>query len=144
AYRRQANIDGPRHLNREPAAAQSRPTGSMRRWLMAMTSAWELQAGPKLNTSRGAGVGASYYTECIGDHSDTPGFDQQARYRYFVTSWADHAVWWHVYPLGFTGAEKAELAEEAPVRHRLRQLEGWLDYAVELGCSGLLLGDRKS
>jgi glycosidase len=45
-----------------------------------------------------------------------------------------------VYPLGFTGAEKAQLAEEEPVRHRLRQLEGWLDYAVDLGCSGLLLG----
>ena len=45
-----------------------------------------------------------------------------------------------MYPLGFTGAEKAQLAEEEPVRHRLRQLEGWLDYAVELGCSGLLLG----
>jgi glycosidase len=57
-----------------------------------------------------------------------------------VTSWADRAIWWHVYPLGFTGAEKAQPAEEEPVRHRLRQLEGWLDYAVELGCSGLLLG----
>ena len=51
-----------------------------------------------------------------------------------------NAIWWHVYPLGFTGAEKAQLAAEEPVRHRLRQLEGWLDYAVELGCSGLLLG----
>ncbi len=27
-----------------------------------------------------------------------------------------------------------------PARHRLRQLERWLDYAVDLGCSGLLLG----
>ncbi len=27
-----------------------------------------------------------------------------------------------------------------PVRHRLRQLEDWLDYAAGLGCSGLLLG----
>ena len=45
-----------------------------------------------------------------------------------------------MYPLGFTGAEKAQLEEVEPVRHRLRQLEAWLDYAVELGCSGLLLG----
>jgi glycosidase len=52
--------------------------------------------------------------------------------------WADYAVWWHVYPLGFTGAPAS--AGRAPVRHRLRRLEGWLDYAVELGCSGLLLG----
>lgn len=51
----------------------------------------------------------------------------------------DHAIWWQVYPLGATGA---------PVRdrhgddsgHRLGRLEAWLDYAVELGCSGLLLG----
>jgi cyclomaltodextrinase / maltogenic alpha-amylase / neopullulanase len=57
-----------------------------------------------------------------------------------VTSWAEHAIFWHVYPLGFTGAEQAEPPAEEPVRHRLRQLTGWLDYAVELGCSGLLLG----
>jgi cyclomaltodextrinase / maltogenic alpha-amylase / neopullulanase len=57
-----------------------------------------------------------------------------------VRSWADHAIWWQVYPLGFTGAEPAALPAGEPVRHRLRQLAGWLDYAVELGCSGLLLG----
>jgi cyclomaltodextrinase len=57
-----------------------------------------------------------------------------------VTSWADHAVLWHVFPLGFTGAEAAALPPGAPVRHRLRHLEAWLDYAVGLGCSGLLLG----
>jgi len=51
-----------------------------------------------------------------------------------MTSWIDHAVWWHVYPLGFTGALTA-----AP-GHRLDRLTGWLDYAVELGASGLQLG----
>ena len=58
----------------------------------------------------------------------------------FVASWVDHAIWWQVYPLGFTGAEHAALPVGDPVRHRLRQLIPWLDYAVELGCSGLLLG----
>jgi len=57
-----------------------------------------------------------------------------------VTTWAEHAILWHVYPLGFTGAEQAAVAEHEPVRHRLGQLAGWLDYAVELGCNGLLLG----
>jgi len=57
-----------------------------------------------------------------------------------VTSWADHAILWQVYPLGFTGAEREALPAHEPVRHRLRQLEAWLDYAVELGCNGLLLG----
>src|SRR3954447_10512714 len=51
--------------------------------------------------------------------------------------WADHVVWWQVYPLGFTGAER--IAQPTTV-HRLPQLQNWLDYAVELGCSGLLLG----
>ena len=44
--------------------------------------------------------------------------------------WADQAIWWQVYPLGFSGA----------ATRRLRKLEDWLEYAVELGCSGLLLG----
>jgi glycosidase len=57
-----------------------------------------------------------------------------------VNSWADHAILWHVYPLGFTGAEPAALPPGEPARPRLRHLEGWLDYAVELGCNGLLLG----
>ncbi|MFF1823305.1 alpha-amylase family protein [Kribbella sp. NPDC058245] len=47
--------------------------------------------------------------------------------------WADHAIWWQVYPLGFTGADSA-------AAHRLPRIENWLDYAIELGCSGLLLG----
>jgi cyclomaltodextrinase len=57
-----------------------------------------------------------------------------------VTSWADHAILWQVYPLGFTGAERGALPAHEPVRHRLGQLAAWLDYAVELGCNGLLLG----
>ncbi len=56
-----------------------------------------------------------------------------------MASWADHAILWHVYPLGFTGAERTA-APHGPVRHRLRRLEAWLDYAIELGCNGLLLG----
>jgi cyclomaltodextrinase len=55
-----------------------------------------------------------------------------------MVGWAEHAIWWQVYPLGFTGAPRA--LSEAPGHHRLRQLTDWLDYAVELGCSGLLLG----
>ncbi|MDO5092948.1 MAG: alpha-amylase family protein [Propionibacteriaceae bacterium] len=51
--------------------------------------------------------------------------------------WVEHAIWWHVYPLGMCGAPIREAAAPAP---RLRRLLGWLDYAIELGCSGLLLG----
>ncbi len=50
----------------------------------------------------------------------------------------EHAIWWHVYPLGATGAPiRTEHGEPTP---RLRRLDAWLDYAVELGCNGLLLG----
>jgi cyclomaltodextrinase len=55
-----------------------------------------------------------------------------------MPGWVRHAVWWHVYPLGFVGAEPA--ATSGPPAHRLGRLVDWLDYAVELGASGLALG----
>jgi cyclomaltodextrinase / maltogenic alpha-amylase / neopullulanase len=60
------------------------------------------------------------------------------------SSWAAQSIWWQVYPLGFTGAPTGRApggrAVTAPASPRLRQLEAWLDYAADLGCSGLLLG----
>lgn len=52
-----------------------------------------------------------------------------------MTTWTDHAIFWHVFPLGFTGAQAA-----GDPGHRFGHLTAWLDHAVELGCSGLLLG----
>ncbi|MGC2787114.1 MAG: alpha-amylase family protein [Roseiarcus sp.] len=53
--------------------------------------------------------------------------------------WVEHAVFWQVYPLGFVGAEIRPMA--APeLAHTLERLVRWLDYAVDLGVSGLLLG----
>ncbi|KAA1027032.1 alpha-amylase [Pseudonocardia sp. EV170527-09] len=51
--------------------------------------------------------------------------------------WVRHAIWWHVYPLGFTGAhpDRGDGAD-----HSLRRIIGWLDHAVALGANGLLLG----
>lgn len=56
-------------------------------------------------------------------------------------SWVEHALWWHVYPLGFLGAERT-LAEHGAdrVTHRLPGLVPWLDHVVELGLNGLALG----
>ncbi|WP_291314520.1 alpha-amylase family protein [Corynebacterium sp. UBA2622] len=51
----------------------------------------------------------------------------------------DDTIWWHVYPLGATGAPVRN-REEVDAGHRLRQLGPWLDYLIELGCNGLLLG----
>jgi cyclomaltodextrinase len=55
-----------------------------------------------------------------------------------MPEWTRHAVWWHLYPLGFVGAPAQ--GDSVPVVHRLRRVERWLDYAVELGASGLVLG----
>ncbi|GGI07099.1 alpha-amylase family protein [Egicoccus halophilus] len=57
-----------------------------------------------------------------------------------MSSWSDHAIWWHVYPLGFTGAEREALPADASPLPRLRNLEPWLDYLLELGANGLALG----
>jgi cyclomaltodextrinase len=56
--------------------------------------------------------------------------------------WVKHAIWWQIYPLRFVGAEPelAETGTSATVEHRLGRLQGWLDYAVELGASGIALG----
>ncbi|MGD8149697.1 alpha-amylase family protein [Ornithinimicrobium sp. Y1694] len=66
--------------------------------------------------------------------------------------WVQHAIFWQVYPLGFTGApirdasgagrqhESAESPGGGAQTPRLRALIDWLDYAVELGANGLLLG----
>ncbi len=60
-----------------------------------------------------------------------------------MTSWADESIWYHLYPLGFLGAEKQNPSPgtaDGPIEHRLRRLEGWLDYFTELGVTGLMLG----
>ena len=54
--------------------------------------------------------------------------------------WSDYAIWWHVYPLGFLGAERTTLPPGEPPRHRLPDLANWLDHLLELGCNGLALG----
>ncbi len=57
-----------------------------------------------------------------------------------MPGWVRHAMWWHVYPLGFVGAEPAALPPGSPPVHRLPHLVAWLDHVVELGLSGIALG----
>jgi cyclomaltodextrinase len=59
-----------------------------------------------------------------------------------MASWTEHVMWWHVYPLGFTGApvRPAADADRDAVVHRLGRIEGWLDHLVSLGLNGLALG----
>ena len=65
--------------------------------------------------------------------------------RHVEPGWVQHAVFWQVYPLGFVGAEPQNPRYSDPVgsttiHHRLPAIAAWLDRAVELGSSGLLLG----
>lgn len=57
-----------------------------------------------------------------------------------MPGWVEHAMWWHVYPLGFVGAERVALPDGAPAAHRFEHLTAWLDYVVDLGLSGIALG----
>lgn len=59
-----------------------------------------------------------------------------------MSSWTETVLWWHVYPLGFTGAPIRPTDDErdGAVAHRLPRIEGWLDHLVDLGLNGLLLG----
>jgi cyclomaltodextrinase len=51
----------------------------------------------------------------------------------------EDVILWHVYPLGFTGAEPENPAG-GEVQHRLLRLVGWLDHMIGLGANGLQLG----
>ena len=60
-----------------------------------------------------------------------------------MPSWIEHALWWHVYPLGAVGADTTGDAAPGPddaPEHRLPQLEAWLDHVTDLGLNGLALG----
>ncbi len=57
-----------------------------------------------------------------------------------MPGWVEHAMWWHVYPLGFVGAERDALPPGTPAAHRFEHLTAWLDYVVDLGLSGIALG----
>lgn len=53
-------------------------------------------------------------------------------------AWFDEAVFYHIYPLGLTGApERNDYGEP---QHRLNTLYSWLDHMVFLGCNALYIG----
>ena len=53
-------------------------------------------------------------------------------------AWFDEAVFYHIYPLGLTGApEKNPYGE--PV-HRLREIFPWIAHVKEIGCNGIYIG----
>lgn len=62
-----------------------------------------------------------------------------------MDSWHEHVMWWHLYPLGFTGApvgpgDAGTDSGAGAVVHRLGRVEAWLDHVLQLGLNGIALG----
>ena len=55
-----------------------------------------------------------------------------------VTKWYEKAVFYHMYPLGMTGAPKTN--EGTEVEHRFPELEQWLPHLEDLGCTAIYIG----
>lgn len=53
-------------------------------------------------------------------------------------AWYDEAVFYHIYPLGLTGAPKENSYGEP--EHRLNTLLPWIDHIKEIGCNALYIG----
>ncbi len=53
-------------------------------------------------------------------------------------SWYDEAVFYHIYPLGLTGAPKQNPYGEP--QHRLNTLVPWITHIREIGCNALYIG----
>lgn len=53
-------------------------------------------------------------------------------------AWYDEAVFYHIYPLGLTGAPKENSYGE-PV-HRLNTLLPWIDHIKKIGCNAIYIG----
>lgn len=52
--------------------------------------------------------------------------------------WYDEAIFYHIYPLGLTGAPKENSYGE--VEHRLNTLLPWIEHIKEIGCNALYIG----
>lgn len=53
-------------------------------------------------------------------------------------AWFDEAIFYHIYPLGLTGAPKQNAYSE-PV-HRLNTLLPWIDHIKRIGCNAIYIG----
>lgn len=55
-----------------------------------------------------------------------------------LTKWFEEAVFYHMYPIGMTGAPRRNDQEE--VTHRFPELNTWLPYLADLGCTAIYIG----
>lgn len=52
--------------------------------------------------------------------------------------WYDEAIFYHMYPLGMSGAPKQNTEES--VTHRFDELKKWIPHIREIGCSAIYIG----
>lgn len=57
-----------------------------------------------------------------------------------MPDWVRYGIWWQVYPLGFVGAQIRPEGARRFLGRGLDSLIPWLDYARDLGVSGILFG----
>ncbi|MCI5648138.1 MAG: alpha-amylase family glycosyl hydrolase [Fusicatenibacter sp.] len=55
-----------------------------------------------------------------------------------MTPWYETAVFYHIYPIGLTGAPRRNETEETV--HRFDILNEWLEHIAELGCTAIYIG----
>ncbi len=53
-------------------------------------------------------------------------------------AWYDKSVFYHIYPLGLSGAPA--LNDHGEIVHRLRDMEAWIDHIISIGCNALYIG----
>jgi glycosidase len=55
-----------------------------------------------------------------------------------MSTWYEKAVFYHMYPLGMTGAPKEN--PEGPAEHRFQELDAWIPHMKEIGCNAVYIG----
>ena len=56
-----------------------------------------------------------------------------------MSTWYEKAVFYHIYPLGLTGAPKQNPAD-SPTVHRFDELIRWIPHIQALNCSAIYIG----
>lgn len=55
-----------------------------------------------------------------------------------MAAWYEEAVFYHIYPIGMTGAPRENREEK--VVHRFEILNDWIPHVAELGCTAIYIG----
>ena len=55
-----------------------------------------------------------------------------------MAPWYEEAEFYHIYPIGLTGAPRKNESEETV--HRFSTLEQWLPHIADLGCTAIYIG----